>query len=297
MPETTAPADEPDRSKRRRRNAPKLRQGVMKRGNTWSYVIRVKDPGIGVSRPRWVGGFATEEAAKAARNEARVKARQGQYIDTNSITVATYLDQWIEAHAVQVKPKTLQDYRHLIDRHVRPRIGDLRLQAVRPATITKLYRDLATTGGRKATGLSPRTVEYIHAVLRKAFRDAIVVDQLLPSNPVERAKRHARLSTSQGRYGHQASSGHSYTPPASTAYSPSTALPHTPAPVVVSCSTSVGGTSTWISERSVLQDRPPSSPDSASREPPRAAGPEPSASMPRPFRYSGIIASDRPRSG
>jgi hypothetical protein len=32
-----------------------------------------------------------------------------------------------EAHAVEVKPKTLQDYRHLINRHVRPRIGDLRL--------------------------------------------------------------------------------------------------------------------------------------------------------------------------
>ena len=33
----------------------------MKRGNTWSYVIRVKDPETGVSKPRWVGGFATEE--------------------------------------------------------------------------------------------------------------------------------------------------------------------------------------------------------------------------------------------
>ena len=188
MPETTAAADEPGRSKRKRRNVPKLRDGVMKRGNTWSYVIRVKDAETGASKPRWVGGFATEEAAKAARDEARVKARQGQYIDHNSITVATYLDRWIEAHAVQVKPKTLQDYRHLIDRHVRPRIGDLRLQAVHPATITKLYRDLTTNGGRNGGGLSPRTVEYVHAVLRKAFRDAIVVDQLLPSNPVETSK-------------------------------------------------------------------------------------------------------------
>jgi integrase len=32
-------------------------------------------------------------------------------------------------------------------------------------------------------------VEYVHAVLRKASRDAVLVDQLLPSNPVERAKR------------------------------------------------------------------------------------------------------------
>jgi len=145
-----------------------------------------------------VGGFATE-AAKAARDEARVNARWGQYIDCNSITVAAYLNQWIEAHAVTVKPKTLQDYRHLIARHVRPHIGDFRLQAVRPATITKLYRDLARSGGRNGTGLSPRTIEYVHAVLRKAFRDAVVVDQILASNPVERAKRPGKARSEPGQ--------------------------------------------------------------------------------------------------
>ena len=129
------------------------------------------------------------QAAKAARDQARVSARQGQYTNRNSITVAAYLDQWLEARAVEVKPKTLQDYRHLINRHVRPYIGELRLQAMSPARLTKLYRELATNGRRDGAGLSPRTVEYVHAVLRKAFRDAVVVDQILLSNPVERAKR------------------------------------------------------------------------------------------------------------
>ena len=90
MPSTTPAAStgEPGRRKGKRKNATKLRDGVMKRGSTWSYVIRVKDPETGVSRPRWVGGFATEEAAKAARDEARVKARQGEYIDRNSRSTA-----------------------------------------------------------------------------------------------------------------------------------------------------------------------------------------------------------------
>ena len=166
-----------------------VRDGIVKRGKTWSYVVRVQDPETGLSKPRWVGGFASEADAKAARDQARVTARSGQYVNRSPATVSSYLDQWIEAHAVQVKPKTLQDYRHLIDRHVKPRIGGLRLQAVRPAQITKLYRDLLTEGGRSGAGLSPRTVEYVHAVLRKAFRDAVLMDQLLPSNPVERAKR------------------------------------------------------------------------------------------------------------
>ncbi|SEG94686.1 Site-specific recombinase XerD [Thermomonospora echinospora] len=181
--------DTPNKPNTPRKARPKLRDGVMKRGTTWSYVIRVKDPETGISKPKWVGGFPTEDEAKAARDEARVKARRGEYIDRNAITVAEYLDEWIEAHAVEIKPKTLQDYRHLIERHVKPHIGGLRLQAVRPARITKLYRDLVTSGGRNGAGLSPRTVAYVHAVLRKAFGDAVLVDQLLPSNPVERAKR------------------------------------------------------------------------------------------------------------
>jgi integrase len=61
-------------------------------------------------------------------------------VNRSPVTVGSYLDKWIEAHAVQVKPKTLHDYRHLINRHVKPRIGGLRLQVVRPAQITKLYR-------------------------------------------------------------------------------------------------------------------------------------------------------------
>ena len=67
-----------------------------------------------------------------------------------------------------------------------------------PARITRLYRDLLTGGGRNGTGLSPRTVAYVHAVLRKAFRDAVLVEQVLLANPVERAKRPRKADTQPG---------------------------------------------------------------------------------------------------
>ena len=136
------------RENKPRKKTPKLRDGVVKRGNTWSYVIRVKDPETGISKPKWVGGFATEEEAKAARDEGRVKARRGEYIDRNRVTVAAYLDDWIDSHAMEIKPRTLLDYRACIRLYVTPRIGHLPIQAVRPSTITKLYRDLLTSGGR-----------------------------------------------------------------------------------------------------------------------------------------------------
>ena len=86
-----------------------------------------------------------------------------------------------------------------MNRHVRPHIGNLRLQVITPGRLTKLYRDLTISGGRDGKGLSPRTVEYVHAVLRKAFRDAVVVDRILLSNPVERAKRPRKARSEPGR--------------------------------------------------------------------------------------------------
>ena len=168
-----------------------LRDGVIKRGKSWSYVIRVTDPS-GASKPRWVGGFPSEEAAKEARDAARVAARRGEYVDKSRITVEQYLTQWLDVHALEVKPRTRSGYSWLIESYIVPGIGRVRLQAVRPQTLSTFYRGLLASGGRKGRPLSPRTVEYVHAVLRKAFNDAVRTDQVLSSNPADRAKRPRR---------------------------------------------------------------------------------------------------------
>ncbi|CCH75930.1 Integrase family protein [Nostocoides japonicum T1-X7] len=170
------------------KGAPRLHNGVIRRGSTWSYVIRVTN-GSGVSKPRWVGGFPTEAAAKRARDLARAASARGELVDRSTLTVEQYLHRWLEGHAVEVKPRTRAGYAHLIEVYVAPRIGARRLQDLRPADLSGLYRDLLAGGGRGGRALSGRTVEYVHAVLHKAFADAVRTDQLLTSNPAERAKR------------------------------------------------------------------------------------------------------------
>jgi integrase len=166
----------------------RLRDGVIRRGETWSYVIRVTDAS-GVSKPRWVGGFASEDEAKAARDEARVAARRGQFVHRNQLTVEAFLRSWLEGHALEIKPKTHEDYRSLIERYVVPRIGRMRRQSVKPATLSTFYATLRREGGASGQGLSPRTVNYVHSVLRKAFNDAVNTDQVIAVNPATRAKR------------------------------------------------------------------------------------------------------------
>lgn len=173
-----------------------VKDGIVRRGTTWSYVIRVRDPETGRSRPRWVGGFATEREAKKARDEARVAASRSEYVNRTTITVAQYLDSWLTTHEVEVKPQTFASYRDLIDRYVKPRLGEVRLQAVQPAMLTRLYGDLLKAGGVGGRPLAPTTIDKVHAILRKAFHDAVNIDRLLSSSPVDRAKRPRRDRTS-----------------------------------------------------------------------------------------------------
>ena len=142
-----------------------------------------------MTRPKWVGGFDTEEAAKAARDEARIRARRGEFVNRSTSTVAGYLAEWVEAHAATVKPKTFAGYRYDIDHYIVPRIGRMRLQALRPAVISKLYRELAEHGGRDGRPLSATTVSHIHRTLRKALADGVDVEQVLAVNPAARSKR------------------------------------------------------------------------------------------------------------
>jgi len=140
-----------------------------------------------------VGGrIRNRSRCKAARDEARRSARRGEYVDRSGITVSEYLHDWLDARAMETKPRTLASYRWLVRQYVDPRIGHLRLQAVRPTMLTGLYRTLLASGGSGGRSLSEATVWKVHAVLRKAFNDAVLYEQILPNNPADRAKRPRR---------------------------------------------------------------------------------------------------------
>lgn len=138
-------------------------------------------------------GFLAEKAAKAARDEARVGAHRAEFVDRNTVTVAQYLTTWLETHEVwrsslRPSPATGTSWRAVCgpEHWFHPAPGRAACDADR------LCIALRSTGGRRGEGLSARTVDHVHAVLRRALNDAVRVDRLLTSNPAERAKRPRR---------------------------------------------------------------------------------------------------------
>lgn len=161
---------------------PKMKNGVVKRGSTWSFVVQEVDPETGKRKPRWTGGFRTQREAKAARDDALHRQRVGQYVRPSKITVDEWLTRWIADLAVVRKPTTVHAYHQVRVLYLNPKLGTAELQQLRAPEISEALRELLVSGGRNGAPLSIVTIRQIFAVLRAGLNAAIKAD-LLTVNP------------------------------------------------------------------------------------------------------------------
>jgi integrase len=165
----------------------RMRGGIIKRGSIYYYVVRERDPQTGKTKPRWVKGDRSRKVTEEMRDAARHAVNRGTYVAAQDLTVGKYLDNWIEAHEVELKPSTAASYRAKINSYLKPALGHERLQSLSPSRLSVVFRDLHQRGGVDGKPVSPRTVEFARAVLRRALNDA-VVDRLIEVNPVVGSK-------------------------------------------------------------------------------------------------------------
>jgi integrase len=66
-----------------------------------------------------------------------------------------------------LRPKTIEQYSYLIRLHIKPHLGTIKLDQLRPEQLQRLYSE------KVASGLSPRTVQLIHAVIHKTLGQAV----------------------------------------------------------------------------------------------------------------------------
>jgi integrase len=94
------------------------------------------------------------------------------------MTLSQYLDRWLELAArPKLRTRSFADYRSLLRRYVRPNLGERMLTGLAPFDVQQTYCRL------QERALSPRTIQYTHAVLHAALEQAVAW-RLLDSNPV-----------------------------------------------------------------------------------------------------------------
>ena len=180
-----------------------------RRGNGEGSIYRRKDG-------RWVGQYTAHTAEGPKARYIYGKTRQavaeklakaiserdgGLVFDAGKLTVAEYMDKWLsESARNRLRPKTYKDYAGLTRNHIVPALGHLKLKKLTPLHVQQFY------GAKLGAGLSKRTVEYLHAVLHSALKQAVRWE-LVPRNVTEAVdpprperKERSTLNLDQARF-------------------------------------------------------------------------------------------------
>ena len=91
----------------------------------------------------------------------------GLEIEGGKLTLAEYLPQWLEMRKTSLRPGTAYQYRQIIQDHIIPHAGEIPLRDLRLARVERFYTNLHDSG------VSVRTVQFVHAVLHAALAKAI----------------------------------------------------------------------------------------------------------------------------
>jgi integrase len=125
------------------------------------------------------GRTRQEVADKLAR--ALSDRTQGLTFDAGILKLSEYLDRWLPDIRDTIRQRSWERYEQIVRVHIKPALGRVKLKNLTATHARGLYRE------KLEGGSSPRTVQYIHATLRKALQDA-VSDGLVPRNVADGIK-------------------------------------------------------------------------------------------------------------
>ena len=149
-----------------------------------------------------VTGRAVQKSV-SARTQAECKEKLARAIRDNrgipmdhneDYTVAEWCRLWFETYSKPViRPNTAKNYRNIIENHIVPAIGMVKLKRLTAIQIQKMYNDSKTKGRvqrfekKTDTALSGSTVRRIHMVLSSALKQA-VKERIIPYNPCDNCR-------------------------------------------------------------------------------------------------------------
>lgn len=153
-----------------------------------SYYYSFEAAGIGGKRKRIerFGGHTEKEAKRALRNAIAEYERAGIEYELSNLSVADFFDYWFKKYVERnLKYNTQHNYKNIIAKYIKPRLGNYKLRSLSPAVLQKFIDDVSEiVDDRTHRTLAKHTVEIIFTVLKGAFRKAVYPYQFIRDNPM-----------------------------------------------------------------------------------------------------------------
>lgn len=130
-----------------------------------------------------------KELARVAL-EFENKIQNGEMIDAKNLRLSQFCDQYLDMVDDNLAPNTKHFYTRIINDYIKPSLGNLKLNQIKPVHVQQFILTLSTEGGRKdgkGEKISPATVKRYFTVLKSIMARAYRLD-LIEHNPTETAK-------------------------------------------------------------------------------------------------------------
>jgi integrase len=140
----------------------------------WAIVIDVHERQTGKRKGRWHSFKGTKRQAQVECARLLTEIKNGMAVEPSRLTVAEFLDRWLEFIEPQVAPRTHERYGEIVHTYLAPALGRTLLTKLHAMAISAAYAGMLS-GGRKRGigGLSARSVHHCHRVLSQALQQAV----------------------------------------------------------------------------------------------------------------------------
>ncbi len=154
-----------------------IRKREGRNGTSYQLIVELGlDPETGKRQQKCITFRGNKKEAEEKLREILRQIDTGAFVDPSKMTVAEYLDYWLEAYGPNLAPRTLDGYSRIISLHLKPALGKVLLQKLQPAHLQAYYAKALIEGrkdNKKAKGLSPTTVLQHHRLMREALKHAM----------------------------------------------------------------------------------------------------------------------------
>lgn len=130
---------------------------------SWTLILDVGTDGE--RKQRWITVRGTKGEAQTRLTAELAAIAKGEYVDFSKATFGAWLDQWLESASERLRPTTIERYRGLIERHVKPELGSVPLQKLRATRIESFYQ-------AKRETLSRSSLSLIHVIVSSSLASA-----------------------------------------------------------------------------------------------------------------------------
>ena len=152
-----------------------VRQRSKLRQDSWTVQVYMgRDPDTGKKRYHSEAVLGTKALAERRLTELLQELDRGVLAQSSGLTLGEYLDEWLEGHAsLQNKARTVVGYRGVVERYLKPSLGNVPLERVRVRDVEDMEKRLLRRGGAGGKALSETTVRQAHRVLSSALSAAV----------------------------------------------------------------------------------------------------------------------------